>query len=176
MAPAYRVELIPRWVWVLLVICVVLLLFTVFSIAAAQSQQQIVLLGGKVQTGNPADYVTQPTPTAPPPTTTTTPPTQPGAAPQPSPGPTPSPAPSPAPASTPTPANIPAGLPTTFDFQGQTYQFSGGPVTVNVLTTGQYADNHIIYRRSGDNPPYKTLYVESAPNSNKFYKYTPAPS
>jgi hypothetical protein len=146
--PAYRVELIPRWVWVLLVVSVLLLLLVVFSVASVRGQQPITALGGTVQTGDPSDYVTQPAPAVTP--ETQSPATQPG--------------------------SIPSGLPASFDYQGRTYQFSNGPVDVTVLTTGQYTDSHIIYHVSGDTPPYEALYLELTANSGKFYKYTPAPT
>ena len=45
---------------------------------------------------------------------------------------------------------------------------------VNVVTTGQLTDDHVIYRKQDDQPPYKALYIESTPNSGQFYKYVPA--
>ena len=44
---------------------------------------------------------------------------------------------------------------------------------VNVITTGQLTGNLVIYRKQGEEPPYKALYLESVPNSGNFYKYVP---
>jgi hypothetical protein len=159
----YRVDLIPRGIWIISGIAVLLILLLAFSVALSMSRGQAVVIGPEVKTGNPADYIkkppTPPTPTAP---TPTPPPVV-----TPAPTATPSPPPAPKP-------GIPAGLPSTITFGGRTWRYSGGPVQINVITTGQLTGNLVIYRKQGEQPPYKALYLESAPNSGEFYKYVPA--
>jgi len=152
----YRIELIPRGIWIITVIAGLLIILLAFSVAVTRSRGEVVVVGPEVETGNPADYVKQPTP-----------PSAPAQTPPPVVTPVPSQPPAP-------PSTAPAGLPQTIAFGGSTWQFSEGPVQVNVVTTGQFTDNHIIYRKQGDQPPYKALYLESAPNSGQFYKYVPA--
>ena len=147
-----------------MVIAGLLIILLAFSVAISKGRGEVIVMGPEIKTGNPADYVKQPT---------TSPPTTP-----PAPGVTPPPVVTPVPTTpTPTPApspKPPAGLPATISFGGRTWQFSGGPVTVNVVTTGQLTDDHPIYRKQGDQPPFKVLYIESVPNSGKFYTYIPA--
>ena len=156
----YRVDLIPRGIWIISGIAVLLILLLAFSVALSISRGQAVVIGPEVKTGNPANYVEKP-PTPPPVVT-----------------PAPTPTPSPPPPSTQPPAKPtrkpPAGLPSSISFGGKVWRFSGGPVQVNVITTGQLTGNLVIYRKQGEQPPYKALYLESAPNSGNFYKYTPA--
>ena len=156
----YRVDLIPRGIWIISGIAVLLILLLAFSVALSMSRGQAVVIGPEVKTGNPADYVEKP-PTPPPVVT-----------------PAPTPTPSPPPPSTQPPAKPtrkpPAGLPSSISFGGKVWRFSGGPVQVNVITTGQLTGNLVIYRKQGEQPPYKALYLESVPNSGNFYKYVPA--
>lgn len=156
----YRVDLIPRGIWIISGIAVLLILLLAFSVALSISRGQAVVIGPEVKTGNPADYVEKP-PTPPPVVT-----------------PAPTPTPSPPPPSTQPPAKPtrkpPAGLPSSISFGGKVWRFSGGPVQVNVITTGQLTGNLVIYRKQGEQPPYKALYLESVPNSGNFYKYVPA--
>jgi hypothetical protein len=148
----YRAELIPRWVWVLLTVSGLLILAVAISMAVTRPRNRVVV-GPEVKAGNPRDFL------QPPPIMVT-------------------PAPAPSATVTPTPAPQaavpPKGLPQSFAFEGQTWQFSSGPVQIEVLTTGEYADNHIIYSKQNDKPPYDALYLESKPNSGRFYKYIPA--
>ena len=151
----YRIELVPRGIWIVLVIALLLVILMAFSIAMSSSRTKVVFIGSEVETGNPADYVEKPTPPpSAPPEAAPTPPVV-----------TPVPPPSPSP---------PRGLPATVSFGGKSWRFSGGPIGVEVVTTGQYTDDQVIYRKQGDQPPYDALYIESAPNSGKFYKYVPA--
>lgn len=155
MSPMYRVHLIPRWVWILTGIVGLLVIWVAFSQAMSRDYARIYTLGPEVETGNPADYVQQP-----PPKVEITP------------------APTPAPpqfGGTPAPGAAPsgttAGLPQSIQFGGQAYSLDGGPVQVDVITTGQYAGNYIIYARVNDAQPYKNLYLEAVPNSGEFYRY-----
>ena len=154
MAPAYRAALIPRWVWIIFVISALLILLIALSIAGSRRTRETVISGPPVQTGNPADYIGRPIPTA----TPTTPPTP--SAGQPT-----------TPGTTPT---APADLPQSFTFDGQTWTVAGGPVTLDVQTTGELTGDYIIYVKPGAVPPYKALYLETKPNSGQFYKYVPA--
>lgn len=153
MSPGYRTDLIPRWVWIMLVIAGLLILFVAFSMAGVR-RSGLPVVGQAVKTGNPRDYVRKPV--APPPPVEITP----------------------APAATPpTPsATVPQGLPQSFKFNKQVWIYSSGPVELDVETTGEYADDHIIYHRLGAQPPYDALFLESAPNSGQFYKYVPSPT
>lgn len=58
----YRVELVPRGVWIILAIAGLLIILLAFSVAVMRSRGQVIVMGAEVQTGNPADYVKQPTP------------------------------------------------------------------------------------------------------------------
>lgn len=155
MSPMYRVHLIPRWAWILIGIVGVLVIWVLFSQVMSRGYTSIYALGPEVETGNPADYVQQP-----------------------SPGVEITPAPAPAPPIMPPqfggtpPSGTTAGLPQSIQFDGQTYSLVGGPVQADVITTGQYAGNYIIYARINDAQPYKNLYLEAVPNSGKFYRYT----
>ena len=156
MSPVYRVDLIPRWIWVLLAVALLLVLIVAISAAASRGQRQAFVPGPEVTTGNPQDFMEQPPTPAVPPTTTepeTVTPTTPG---------------------TPGTGQIPQGLPEAFTFQGRTWQFAEGPVQVEVVTTGEYADDHIIYQRQNRQPPFQELFLETEPNSGIFYKYIPA--
>jgi len=156
----YRIDLIPRGIWIISGIAVLLILLLAFSVALSISRGQAVVIGPEVKTGNPADYIKRP-PAPPSPTAPT---------PTPPPVVTPAPTPSPPP---PSAAQPPTGLPSSISFGGKVWRFSGGPVQVNVITTGQLTGNLVIYRKQGEEPPYKALYLESVPNSGNFYKYVP---
>lgn len=66
----YRIELVPRGVWIISVIGALLIILLAFSVAMTNSRGQVTIIGPEVQTGDPADYVKQPTP--PPPTASPT--------------------------------------------------------------------------------------------------------
>lgn len=159
MSSAYRVDIIPRWVWVFLVLAALLIIITAFSIATTRNPSDIVVIGHEVKTGDPRDFIRQPpTPALPPgeevtPTPPTTPPQS---------GVTPSPA-----------LKIPEGMPAQFTFNRRSWEFAGGPVTIEVLTTGEHINDHIVYSKQGDQPPFDALYIETAPNSGEFYRYLP---
>jgi hypothetical protein len=68
----------------------------------------------------------------------------------------------------------PAVAPATIDYDGRNWQQSGEPVSIDVVTTGKIINGLIIYRGQNDKPPYSALYIETSPNSGKFYKYVPA--
>lgn len=168
-----RREGIPFWVWALLGITSVLVIAVVISVASmTQAKYTAVVPEPQVPTGRPQDFMQQPPPTPATPGTPVTPTTT-----SPSPGMTPpQPATSGAAGGGPngsqpsSPASVQA-LPKTIQFGGDTWSPAGGPVDVDVVTTGQYADDHIIYAKPGDQPPYKGLYLETAPNSGQFYRY-----
>lgn len=171
MSPVYRSDLIPRWVWVLIIVSLLLVLVEAFSVAFARGGGRTSTIGQPVKVGNPQDFLKQPptqpvtTPSPPATATPTTPPTA-----QPGTGVTPT-----TPPTTEQQPASPSGPQTSFTFGGKTWQLSGSnPVQINVETTGQYTDGSIIYHRAGEQPPYSALYIETAPNSGEFYKYTPS--
>ena len=165
MVSAYRTDLIPRWVWVILAAAALLVVLVLLSAAAAGNRRVTVVSGPRVRTGEPRDFVARPTETPTPPDV----PAEPEA--EPAPGATPQPTPRPVePRETREP---PAGMPLTFVLQGRTWRFDEGPVEAEVQTTGELTGEYIIYIKPGDTPPYDSLYLESAPNSGKFYRYEP---
>jgi hypothetical protein len=70
--------------------------------------------------------------------------------------------------------SAPTGMPKTFDLDETRYIFSGGPTEEDVVTTGEYTDGKLVYRKSDAQPPYDELYIEAAPNSGRFYRYVSA--
>lgn len=162
MATTDKTNRTHNWIWFILGIASILLVLTLISAASSRPPKTIVVTGPKVKTGRPEDFIKKEVqPPTPPPAEI--PPQQ--------------PPPETAQPQTPTQpqgeAASPPGLPTSFTYQGKTWIASGGPVSVNVLTTGDYTDDHVIYYRQGDSQPYDALYLETAPNSGKFIKYLP---
>lgn len=152
MSAGYRTELIPRWVWVMLSMSLVLAAILGFSVAMSPLPRPTTM-GAEIRTGNLRDYMEAPT-------------TQVRV----------TPVPSPSQAQTPTQGAssvLPAGMPKSFTVYGTKFVYSGGPMEVDVVTTGEYADDHIIYRKPSAQTPYKELFLETAPNSGQFYKYAP---
>ncbi|MDI6827367.1 MAG: hypothetical protein QME62_02655 [Armatimonadota bacterium] len=162
MAITNRTNKTHNWIWIILGIASILLILTFISAASSRTPKDIIVAGPKVKTGRPEDFIKKETqPPAPPPAEITPQPPQPETA-QPQVPPQPE-----------GEAAIPPGLPTSFTYQGKTWIATNGPISVNVITTGDYTDDHVIYRRQGDSPPYDALYIETAPNSGKFIKYLP---
>lgn len=158
MSRSYRTDLIPRWVWVMLPVSLVLVAVVGLSMPPKAGENAN---WDNVQTANPKDYVESPAPKV---TITPSPaPPQPQSPSQPK---TPAEgAPSPG-----TSSEIPKSL----DFDRTKYvQTPDSPVELDVITTGEYAGANIIYKKPSAQPPYKELFVETAPNSGKFYRYVP---
>lgn len=165
MPRAYRTEPIPGWVWIVAVIAALLILLVALSMAMTRGPRQVVVTGPEVQTGDPRNFVGQPAPT---PETETPPPV--AEEPE-TPPPPPIVEPPPPPDQ---PGRPPAGMPESFVIGGRTWRFSDGPIELDVETTGEHIGERVIYRRPGMSPPYRELFIEIEPNSNRFYRYMPA--
>lgn len=152
MSAGYRTDLIPRWVWVMLSIALILMAILGFSVAMTPPPRPTTM-GPEIRTANPRDYMETPVPQV---------------------KVTPVPSPSQAQPQARTPeGSPPAGMPKNFNMGGTRFVYSGGPTEVDVVTTGEYADDHIIYKKPSAQAPYKELFLETDPNSGQFYKYTP---
>jgi hypothetical protein len=131
-----RTETTPRWVWVMLVLAILLLFITVVS-KFLSGPRLAVSVGPEVITGNPQDYMRP----GPMPTMTPTATPSPSQVPQPQPTVTPS-QPATSGGSGPKTIAPPEGLPESIQFGGKTWSFAGGPLTVDVQTTGEYAGDY----------------------------------
>ncbi|MHB0913601.1 MAG: hypothetical protein ACYC2Y_09175 [Armatimonadota bacterium] len=148
----------PRWAIALIVLLLLGVAFVALSINIAANQRQSAARSQPPVAVQPTAPAAPATPQAGTPAPTA--PAQP--APQVS---------VPPPPAAPTP---PAGLPQSISFEGKNWKFVGGPVSLDVVTTGEHTDGYVIYRKVGDEPPYTALYVELVENSGEFYKYLPA--
>ena len=173
----YNIHRTPVWIWVLIVLSIILLLLLIITTLQFQKSRQAVVAEPQVNTGDPANYVEGRRITAVPNVPVT--PAEPTPSQEVTPAPTTvSPPPPPPP---PPPSNSQGGAvqvsavpPDTISFGGQNWRLAGGPMSAAVVTTGEHVDGQIVYAGQNAKPPYKVLYIETSPNSGKFYKYVPS--
>lgn len=144
-----------RWLWVMLGVAAMLVIILVVAGAMSGPQEEVMVVGPVVKTGNPADYLEPPpSPPVKPTPPTPVPPSPPGE----------------------TSDQTQVGAPTVFTYAGQMWVLSDGPVRVTVESKGKLPDGRVVYAEVEDTPPYDALYLESASNPGLYYKYVPAPS